>query len=350
MIIDNTISIDDMIQVPSVNVILGKRGSGKSSLAHYLLERLSTKYNLIPGIVGFPPDKKYLLPDNYIIFNDFNFPKDCIIFIDEVSFFAHSRRSMSNTNMIIDQLMSRARHMNWILVMATHHASKLDISIIRDADNIMFKEPSRLEVEYGSRKGFVCNIANKAKYLFTNIKTDRKPYVFFINEDCECMFSNSLSSYWSEELSTTTVVPLDNTNDSHDNSTGINVSLSGNKEFEICENTTLTPMEVCVVKKAFTDHRSCCTFRVYNKNELIYNNKNPDETIRNCVPLPHKCINDDSFPIKLTISLSDDAVMYETHNGIIFIYRDSIWNIVYNNFLQRKEWLTTLENVYSPPK
>lgn len=201
-------NILDFIKVPSVNIIMGKRGAGKSALAHYLLAELSCKYSLYPGIVGFPLDKKALLPSNYTIFHDFDFPGQHVIFIDEVSFYAHSRRSMNQANMVLDRIMSRARHMHWVIIIASHHASKIDIGLIRDADNLLYKEPSRLEVEYGSRTGIIQNIAKKAHKLFKDIEGEKRRYVYFVSEDKEQLCTNPMAHYWNEELSITTVLPI----------------------------------------------------------------------------------------------------------------------------------------------
>ena len=46
---------------PSVVLILGKRGSGKSALAYRLLEL--HRYKLIPYVVGVPAGARRLLPD-----------------------------------------------------------------------------------------------------------------------------------------------------------------------------------------------------------------------------------------------------------------------------------------------
>lgn len=199
-------TLEDIITLPSVNLLLGKRGAGKSALCHYLLEKLSAKYRLIPGIVGFPREKRGLLPDNFHIFENFNFPKNAIVFIDEGSFFVHARRSSQASNIMLDQLMATARHKNLILLIATHHSTKIDISVIRDSDAILFKEPSRLSVEYGGRVGLMHNLVKKAKEEFDKLpKTLKRGYVYVFCEEFEGMLFNMLPSFWSEELSRTTV-------------------------------------------------------------------------------------------------------------------------------------------------
>lgn len=43
-----------IIRLNSAYLILGKRGSGKTGLGHYLVERFASEYQLLPAIVGLP--------------------------------------------------------------------------------------------------------------------------------------------------------------------------------------------------------------------------------------------------------------------------------------------------------
>jgi len=49
------------------------------------------------------------------------------------------------------------------------------------------------------------SMAKKAKNEFSKIDDDRRKYVYVFSEDFEGMFTNSLPSFWSEKLSSTTV-------------------------------------------------------------------------------------------------------------------------------------------------
>ena len=54
---------DRVIQPSSSYLIVGDVGTGKSALAFCLLETFSQKYDLTPAVVGFPREKRGLLPE-----------------------------------------------------------------------------------------------------------------------------------------------------------------------------------------------------------------------------------------------------------------------------------------------
>lgn len=205
--VERRFNLESLVKLPSVNIIMGKRGSGKSALAYFLLDKLSKKHNLTPCVYAFPQERRHLLPDHYQLCYDFNFPTHSIVFLDEISFFAHARRTANDVNLELDRLLSKARHKKWIIILASHHSSKIDVAIIREADNLLIKQPSRLERDYGARKGIIQNITEKAYTIFNNpqLPGDRRFYVYFVSEEYEGLLFNTKAPFWTEDLSHTTV-------------------------------------------------------------------------------------------------------------------------------------------------
>lgn len=88
---DKTINPDDnpwdkIILPKSTYLIMGDVGTGKSSLAFWLMERYSARLKLRPCVVGFPENKKELLPDNFEVIDSVDEVASCedaFIFIDE---------------------------------------------------------------------------------------------------------------------------------------------------------------------------------------------------------------------------------------------------------------------------
>jgi hypothetical protein len=77
---------DKIILPKSTYLVMGDVGTGKSSLAFWLMERYSAKLKLRPCVVGFPENKRNLLPDNFEIIDTVDEVASCedaFIFIDE---------------------------------------------------------------------------------------------------------------------------------------------------------------------------------------------------------------------------------------------------------------------------
>ena len=75
----------DLIRPTTVNVILGKKGGGKSGLGFFLLEHIGNHYGLPPFIVNLPRERATLMPSNFGVINldQVNTTMNSIILIDE---------------------------------------------------------------------------------------------------------------------------------------------------------------------------------------------------------------------------------------------------------------------------
>ena len=189
----------DIIEHPSVNVIMGFRRRGKSALGFYLVEELGNHYGLNKVVYAFPLSEKHLLPGDYLIVSDVNsIPKNSVVLIDEVFLFAHARRAMANSNILFDQLTAMSGKNKQIIIYITHHSRKMDRNLILDCDNLIYKKPSALQIEMERPE---IRVFSRKAYDKLKGKGKEWSYVFSFVRDVEELVKNNLPSYWSDELS-----------------------------------------------------------------------------------------------------------------------------------------------------
>ena len=190
----------DVIHHPSVVVVLGKRGSGKSALGYRLLEL--NRYRLKPYVVGLPKSAVHELPGwigSVPTLDDL--PHGSVALIDEAYLTYHARESMSEKNRSVSQLLNLSRQRNQTLVFVTQEARQLDKNITSVADVIVFKKPSALQIEL--ERPELRPIARRAHDAFTAVRgsTAGWSYVFSPDADFESLLENQLPTFWTKRLS-----------------------------------------------------------------------------------------------------------------------------------------------------
>ena len=197
----------EIIELPSVNVIMGFRRRGKSALGFYLTEELGNHYGLKKVVFGFPPHEKQLLPEEYIITSDIeSIPSHSVVLVDEVFLFAHSRRSMKNANILFDKLTAMSGKQKQIIIYITHHSRKMDRNLILDTDNLIYKKPSKLQIEM--ERPEIKPFSRKA-YDYLKDRGKEWSYLFSFVNDVESLMRNPLPFYWREEISDVTYVEIE---------------------------------------------------------------------------------------------------------------------------------------------
>jgi predicted AAA+ superfamily ATPase len=191
---------DLVVQRPSVILVQGRRGSGKSSLGYYLVDKYGSKYNVGKYVVGLPEDKWFLLPDNITPLGiDDELPSHSIIFIDEAGMLFYARESQSSFNKKIDKLLSISRHKDQIIILATHNSRKLDVGIVMDCDALVFKEPSKLYAKFDRKE--IKEMTQYALNKFSFIDKKKELSVVFSHDFDGKIIHNGLPHFWSEEIS-----------------------------------------------------------------------------------------------------------------------------------------------------
>src|SRR4030042_5959870 len=120
-------TVRKVVMVPSVTLIMGMQGSGKSGLPYHSMDKYHKERHmggaiLLPG-GKLPPAKRKLLPAWVKIVGDIkDFPKKSVCLIDEAAQQAHARRTQSTQNINMDNLVSMARQRGQIIIWVTPHS------------------------------------------------------------------------------------------------------------------------------------------------------------------------------------------------------------------------------------
>jgi hypothetical protein len=191
----------NIIRHPSIILILGARGSGKSALGYKILEYL--KHTADPYMVGLPQKARKLLPvwiGSVPSIEDI--PQNSVVLVDESYTQFHSRTSSSDRARSLSNLINLSRQRGITLGFISQEARQIDKNIASSADIIIFKNPGILQLEFERRE--LRKIAEDARRMFAAISSKDKikwAYVYAPGSDFVGMLENSLPSFWSTGLS-----------------------------------------------------------------------------------------------------------------------------------------------------
>jgi len=188
----------NLLGVPSVSLVLGKRGAGKTAFGYRVLEEAGDR-NLTPHVMGLPEDKWHLLP-GYIepIEDPAEMSDDSAVLMDESYQYMFAREHGSSFNKFMAKLLGVVRQKNQLFMFATHLARKLDVSAVYDSDNIVFREPSFLHARMERRE--VRDLIGDASEFFEEVPDPVKS-AYVVTPDGPERVDVELPSFWSEELS-----------------------------------------------------------------------------------------------------------------------------------------------------
>ncbi len=177
-----------------IMLIIGKRGSGKTALGFKLLEVLAGKRK------SYYIGKAKLPWWIHQVESIDKITNNSLVLVDEAALSFSARESMSKSNKFLGKLMVIARHKNLTLIIITQNSAMLDLTILRLADTLLFKELSLLQAKF-ERKA-IGDLFQKAGQAFHKIKEkDKKKYVYVLDDEFEGTLSFSLPEFWSDALS-----------------------------------------------------------------------------------------------------------------------------------------------------
>ena len=189
-----------LVRHPSVVLVLGKRGSGKSALGYRVLELLRNQ--AAPYVVGLPSVSRKLLPD-WVGCTDKleDVPPKAVVLLDEAYIEYHARDSMSAKGRNIGELVNLSRQKEQTLVFIVQEARQLDVNVISQADVIAIKELSELSKEFERRE--LRRFADKARLAFALTPGNKQPLTWVYSEAAGevGLVKNQLASFWKPGLS-----------------------------------------------------------------------------------------------------------------------------------------------------
>ncbi len=124
--------------------------------------------------------------------------ENSIVLLDESGITFSSRKGFSDINTLMSELILISRHKNLSLIFITQNSSNLDVNILRQADYLMLKPSSLLQLDFERKK--IKKIYEKIKEDFEKYK-NIKGTTYIYSEEYEGFIKNNLPAFWDENIS-----------------------------------------------------------------------------------------------------------------------------------------------------
>lgn len=187
--------------VGKVIVIIGQRGSGKSSTGAKLGEHMQAVFGTPFYWLGIPAWAQELLPSWVRIVDSLEqCPNNCFILIDETGLQYLSLKFADKRNVDLRQQLMLCRQKNWTVVFCAQSSRDIDEAIVRQSNCTIYKEPG-LNAAESERRELRAQVI-KATQVFKQIpREERQRIACVFDEYFEGIIQCNLPSFWSEELS-----------------------------------------------------------------------------------------------------------------------------------------------------
>jgi len=185
---------------PSVVLILGKPGSGKSALGYRLLELLQYVADIY--VVGVPEQARSLLPECIGIVPSLeDLPNKCIALVDEAYLSYNSRGSMTAKSKAMSQALNLSRQKEQTIIFISQEAGHIDKNIVGSANVLVFKELGMLQLEFDRPQ--LNKLATQAKQALDSVQGNKQRWSFVYAHDADFLglLENELPSFWKPRLS-----------------------------------------------------------------------------------------------------------------------------------------------------
>lgn len=180
----------------TIGLILGARGTGKSAIGMRLLENFKSSTDKNIYALGFKPDS---LPHWIKVVEGVEtIENNSVILVDEGGIEFSSRKSMSDANTFLSEILLIARHKDLSVIFITQNSSNLEVNVIRQADYLVMKPSSLLQKDFERKK--IKEIYSSVADHFDELKEEiGLTYIYAGNY--RGFISNSLPTFWSEGVS-----------------------------------------------------------------------------------------------------------------------------------------------------
>jgi len=177
-----------------IGIILGARGSGKSALGMRVLENINSFGKKVYAL-GFKPES---LPKWIIPIKDINqITNNSFLLADESGIGFSSRSSMSSINKLLTELLLISRHKDLSIIFITQNSSNVEINTLRQADYLLLKPSSLLQLDFERKK--IKDIYQEVIDKFK--KYNEKGTTYIYSDVYRGFVKNELPGFWSDELS-----------------------------------------------------------------------------------------------------------------------------------------------------
>lgn len=180
-----------------IGIILGGRGSGKTAFGVKFLENIYSKTRKKCFAIGL---KKGNLPSWIKVIEKLEeVENNSTVLIDEGGILFNSRKSMSNANKLLSNLILISRHKNINILFISQNSSNLEVNILRQADFLVLKTSSLLQKNF--ERKIVQKIYEDKEKEFRELGKNKKGLAYIYSDEFKGFVLNPLPSFWREELS-----------------------------------------------------------------------------------------------------------------------------------------------------
>mgnify|MGYP001353361734 CR=1 FL=1 len=123
-----------------------------------------------------------------------------IIVVDEAVFSANARRSMSEENVDWMKLFAIVRHKGHLLIFIAQTSRQVDIQLIDQADLILMKKPSMMQVKT-ARTELKAQVKEALALLDQKRNSKAWVYVYDPKTDAGKLLFSAMPTWWTEKLS-----------------------------------------------------------------------------------------------------------------------------------------------------
>ena len=201
---DTKMSFKDSFPFPGVIVVMGKRGSGKTATAMWVMEQYHKKNPKIGGVVHKAPSAMKKLLPNWVqtTRNIKHIPHNSVVIIDEAQQSANARRSSSNDNLDLANLVALSRQCNQLIILISHHSRKLDMVDIMDASRIIWKCPTVGQIMFERKE--LQPFCQRAVMKFQGLKGNKLKSAYVMDfENLRFGFTPAkMPDFWNNGIST----------------------------------------------------------------------------------------------------------------------------------------------------
>lgn len=186
-------------------LIIGRRGSGKSTLGYCILEYEHYVKKRPCYVYNFP--KPELLPKYIHPIDTLEFPEGSVVLIDEGYMNFSARSPLSHKNRFVSNLNGLARQKGLLIIYISQESSSIDINIIRGIEVILIKALSMNQVRFERKeiRNFLKKVKDEIDKLGDADIIRKSTYVVcdLIGKKFEGLIvgSNTKPLFWNEEIS-----------------------------------------------------------------------------------------------------------------------------------------------------